>query len=407
MDEVKQVQVPEAPAVNEADANRLAKQNALLAGLQLKKAEALAADDFGVLKELAPRIKHHEAYLQRLQALPGMRANLKSLKAQELWENCEQLQKEILALERGHWGRKLGLWDVVERNGVKGLVVQVDQSSVPLKVLFETGETDWVETSDVAFAGFDHGHSGTYRFHVSDGPESSFALFGPEGPSKITKKCSRGGAESVACTHEHQPRGGIGRSHWSCCGQADVFTACVEYTEPKKRKVGDVVQVDDVCAVVTAVDEDDTRLPYRVALERGGKPWRSAAELRDAPEATVKAVHERSWAPHKGEFRAGKAILFSGAAPGPVGRLQKRKFCSRPDQDEEDGLACAHKAEDDQGPVKCIKRPHWSCCGQGDLFAPKCEFKPDSESGHDDHSESLGGMLAQLAFLQALRGVVS
>lgn len=92
-----------AEADRKADAARVERQVYHVASLRRKKAAALRARDFDTLPQLGPQLKQAEAYLERLKVLPGCRAELQALMREENWKQCKRIQREILAIENGHW----------------------------------------------------------------------------------------------------------------------------------------------------------------------------------------------------------------------------------------------------------------------------------------------------------------
>lgn len=170
----------------------------------------------------------------------------------------------------------------------------------------------------------------------------------------------------VGCSHAFRPGGGITSSHWACCGQPGLDSACTQVQKPKLER-GDVVLLDAGLGVITETDPRDTLLPYLVSWEDDNSMWHREAELTEGE------MRERRWAPHTGEFRCvgspgnSPAVLFTADADETrVGSVLEYK-CSLPAKDEADGPACAHGSE-------ILAQPHWSCCGR-DLFASKCEPK--------------------------------
>lgn len=381
----------------------IGKQHAVLADLDADKARALAAQDFVALQSITIEISRQRAYLDRLEMVPALRKYLELKVQEEEWEVCASTKTNIQAMERGHRGfvvekcdsengvcehgpgqltkphlaccghadpaapcRRLQPQDAVVatndlgpgvhvRKGTKGVIVTLDDKDSDLTycVAFSTGRQDpvWVSADELALTQSDvvPPHKAGYRVHDVC-TNHSCVLFSGEPPAPISFRCgfSSGQEPGGGCTHELKHPDGVPHSHWMCCGQSDLFSACVQIGA---RKLGEVVGTRAGIGVVTSVDLQDAVRTYYVALLDGSSVWLHDADVSDTNEVAGRQVLEKSWAPHTGEFRAGSAVLF-------------------PRHGEADGCECKHVVVDGADEDE----PHWSCCG-GDLFSDKCEVR--------------------------------
>jgi hypothetical protein len=328
--------------------------------------------------------------LVRDKALAKMHEKLDKARLAEDWATCMVLKARITEtnprtrIAVGSQVRLVG--DVLPvPTGTLGIVVRLDKNDkrLPYKVRCimpasqSQGQGRESRSRDVWFRAdqveaFQHpdpkarGHTGGYRLIIKDVLDSSFLIFDAPSPVPIEVFCD------VGCSHAFRPGGGITSSHWACCGQPGLDSACTQVQKPKLER-GDVVVLDARLGVITATDPRDIVLPYLVSWEDDSSMWHCEAELTEGE------MRERSWAPHTGEFRGvgspgnPSAVLFTAdSVETRVGSVLEYK-CSLPAEDEADGPACAHGSE-------IIAQPHWSCCGR-DLFASKCEpkqTKPDA-----------------------------
>jgi hypothetical protein len=392
----------------------IGKQHAVLADLAADKARALAAQDFVALQANAVETSRQRAYLDRLEMVPALRKYLKLKAQEEEWEVCASTQSNIQAMERGHRCfvvkqcdsengvcehgpgkltkphlaccghadpaapcRRLQLQDAVVATkdivtsrqvtcpqGTKGVLLVLDDKDSELQygVAFSgsMGEPVWVSADEVALAQEElvlpRPHTAGYRVHdLCTG--HSRVLFSGEPPAPISFRCgfSSGQEPGGGCTHELKHPDGIPHSHWMCCGQSDLFSACVQIGA---RKLGEVVGTRAGIGVVTSVDHQDAVRTYYVALLDGSSVWLHDADVSDTNEAAGRQVLEKSWAPHTGEFHAGSVVLFP--------RRGEAVFVDGAGEDE----------------------PHWSCCG-GDLFSAKCEVRARLQEQEPDPVQDL------------------
>jgi hypothetical protein len=376
----------------------VAKQQALLTELAGQKAEALAVKDrdrdYHALKALDDKLKRESSRLGGLLQVPELRAKLQASQSAEDWAACISLQSQISAIENSFgnvvYGSAVKLLEDVKSwpAGTQGVVVAVDlnDEDLPFQVLFPE-DTYWVEAGQVAPCEFRHGHSAGYRMFARSPGSKSLILFAGPVPTTITRICGSGGEEGQ-CSHT-VPQ--LGMSHWMCCGQTGLFSAC---SQAFTHGLGDGVIVDGTPGVVTCIDLTDPKLPYFVSCVDNTSRWVRESKLGKLDvEAPVPAVH-------RGEFRAsGKGpssrVLYGNGNSNEAGR-ELNRFCSLPDRGQVDGPACTHAFE---GTVHVVMTPHWSCCGQ-DLFAPECQVQKPTCPG--DLARKMGELLAMKALLGAL-----
>lgn len=85
-------------------ANRSAAQMELLDQLEKQRVGAIRDCDFLGLQQLDCKLANERARLARLDNLPSLRILLEEAIESQKWRTCHELQKDILAVEHGHWG---------------------------------------------------------------------------------------------------------------------------------------------------------------------------------------------------------------------------------------------------------------------------------------------------------------
>jgi hypothetical protein len=388
-----------ADQVEDSIPGLVAKQQGVLSRLDLARRAALdlpGGPDYEALKDIQAETAKERAYLERLEGVVRMRHDLRLLTVQSNWDACIELQTKIRLLEHGHrdWHvdglmpccglaeatlpcRKIQVGDFVEiRNhalkGTKAIVTSATPGSKRL-IVVSSGLQESCLTPDqvTPCEPPQRVHSGGYRMFEAE----RLLWLGSGEDLSIKTICGRAGGQDgdgYMCMHKYNPEPGQRFwSHWACCGQADLFSPC---TQAFKYSAGALVvhrSQPNTLGVVTLVDMASPRLPYQVTWENEDTNWVADHALVDPSQEQREKFQALGTNTHTGQFRMREQVLFAREEAA-----RALKFpCSLPANGEEDGMACAHKAESDKQ-VQVIPEPHWSCCGRG-LFAPECKFKFD------------------------------
>lgn len=377
----------------------VAKQQGVLSRLDLARRAALdlpGGPDYEALKDIQAETAKERAYLERLEGVVRMRHDLRLLTVQSNWDSCIELQTKIRLLEHGHrdWHvdgrmpccglaeatlpcRKIQVGDFVEiRNhalkGTKAIVTSAAPGSKSQFIVVSSGLRESCLTPDqvTPCEPPQRAHPGGYRMFEAE----RLLWLGSGEDLSIKNMCGREGGQDgdgYVCVHKYNPKPGQRFwSHWSCCGQVDVFAPC---TQAFKYSAGALVvhrAQPDTLGVVTLVDKASARLPYQVTWENENEDtnWVADHALVDPSQEQRDKFQALGTNTHTGQFRTREQVLFAREEAARALKFH----CSLPAKGEEDGMACAHKAESDEQ-VQVIHEPHWSCCGRG-LFAPECKF---------------------------------
>lgn len=394
---------------SETDAQDSEKVAALMAPFKLRletllaeKNRAIAANMFVNVMSLENQQRCIEDKISRLEALPCLRADLRTAQAAENWSKCITFDSRVQRILRGHAGdwtngcdglcdhgvhqvegvhlsccastrfdlgqdcRLIQVGDTVQVGTTLGLVLAIkDQpSKTPYFVLTADGAS-WTHqvrrTKPAPLLAF-AAHSGGYRVPLDDEVVLELRAGQPPASWKMTRDksvCNR------HCAHVFFAPRGLESAHWACCCQPGVAAKCEPVAVPDIA-AGNVVVVGHDIGVVTRVNSRDLVTPYRVEFLAGCKIQNVGRNrVRRAANYHARVMAKIQQAGHTGEFRA-KTVLFSMLPDEDLVDFNLRYSCSRPEEDEEDGSPCTHGLEGQI--VVPLDVPHWSGCGCS-LFA--------------------------------------